>query len=204
LAEGVSRQTGIAVAPIGNAKTPTPSAPTPSGPLRKDASKLSSPALSLEKRCSDIKGRRIAILGGDGMDAAQFKNVLATLQAEGAVPELIAAHAGVVTDSKGKPQKVNRAAPNAPSVVYDGVVVLGGESAAVLALSGLAIHFVNEAFLHGKPLAFFGDGSELMETARLPEADGTNGIVIDGDIASFIAAMKQHRFPTRNIAGVPA
>ncbi len=45
------------------------------------------------------------------MDATQFKSVLAALAAEEAVPELIAAHAGTVTDSKGKQQKVNRAAP---------------------------------------------------------------------------------------------
>jgi len=204
LAQAVSAQTGIAVAPIGNAKNPTPSAPTPSGPLRKDAKNLSSPVLSLDKPCDNIKGRRIAILGGEGMDAAQFKTVLTALQAEEAVPELIAAHAGVVKDSKGKLQKVNRAAPNAPSVVYDGVIVLGGDSAAALALSGLAIHFVNEAFRHGKPLAFFNEGSELMHAANLPKTDVTSGVVTDGKIASFIEAMKQHRFPLRDIAAVPA
>jgi catalase len=49
------------------------------------------------------------------------------LIAQEALVELIAAHAGIITDSTGKPQKVNRADPNAPSVIYDAVVVLGGE-----------------------------------------------------------------------------
>jgi len=204
LAQAVSVQTGIAIAPIGDAKNPTPSAPTPSGPLRKDAKDLASPALSMDKPCDNIIGRRIAVLGGEGMDAAQFKTVLTALQAEEAVVELIAAHAGTVADSKGKPQKVNRAAPNAPSVIYDGVIVLGGDSAAALAQSGLAIHFVNEAFRHGKPLAFFGEGTELMEAANLPDAEDGNGIVTGDDIDAFVEALLQHRFPRRVITGVPA
>ncbi|HEY8336893.1 MAG TPA: catalase [Tardiphaga sp.] len=204
LAQAVSAQTGIAIAPVGDAKNPTPSAPTPSGPLRKDAKDLASPALSMDKPCDSIKGRRIAVLGGDGMDAAQFKTVLTALQAEEAVVELIAAHAGTVADSKGKPQKVNRAAPNAPSVIYDGVIVLGGDSAAALAQSGLAIHFVNEAFRHGKPIAFLGEGTELMEVANLPDAEDGNGIVTGDDVTAFVEALLQHRFPRRAIDGVPA
>ena len=49
LAEMVSGATGIAVAPAGTPEAPTPSAPTPSGPLHKDAAKLRSPALSMDK-----------------------------------------------------------------------------------------------------------------------------------------------------------
>lgn len=84
--------------------------------------------------------------------------------------QLIAAHAGTITDSAGKPQKVNRAAPNAPSVVYDAAIVLGGASAAALAKSGLAIHFVNEAYRHGKPLAAIGNGVLLLQACALPAA----------------------------------
>lgn len=204
LAAAVSAQTGIEVAPIGNAHNPTPSAPTPSGPLREDAKDLASPILTLDKPCDDIKGRRIAILGGDGMDAEQFENVLAALQAEDAIPELIAAHAGTVTDSKGKPQKVNRAAPNAPSVVFDGVVVLGGASAKKHAAAGLSIHFINEAFRHGKPIAFFSEGIELLKATSLSEVSEGDGVAMDDNIASFIELLKQHRFPLRAIGNVPA
>ena len=148
LAQTVSARTGIQMAPVGNPKQPTPSAPTPSGPLRPEAKNLFSPALSQDKPGDTIKGRKIAILGGDGVDARQLKAVKDALMTEGAVVELIASHAGTVTDFGGKPQKVNRAAANAPSVIYDAVVVPGGASAAELAESGLAIHFINEAFRH--------------------------------------------------------
>ena len=101
LAEAVSAQTGIEIAPIGNPENPTPSAPTPSGPLRPEAKDLSSPALSQDKPSDTIKGRKIAVLGGDGVDAKQLGAVNNALMAQEALVELIAAHAGMITDSAG-------------------------------------------------------------------------------------------------------
>src|SRR5580704_9414702 len=207
LAEAVSAQTGIEIAPIGNPENPTPSAPTPSGPLRPEAKDLSSPALSQDKPGDTIKGRKIAILGGDGVDAKQLEAVKDALIAQEALVELIAAHAGMITDSAGKPQKVNRAAPNSPSVIYDAVVVPGGSSAAALAKSGLAVHFLNEAYRHGKPIAAISDGSLVLDACSLGEAKAQDGVIVgDGAnaIDGLIAALLQHRFPRRLIAGVPA
>jgi catalase len=207
LAEAVSTQTGIQIAPVGTPKNPTPSAPTPSGPLRPEAKDLSSPALSQDKPGDTIKGRKIAILGGDGVDAKQLEAVKDALMAQEALVELIAAHAGIITDSAGNPQKVNRAAPNAPSVIYDAVVVLGGSSAAALAKSGLAIHFLNEAYRHGKPIAAISDGALLLDACSLGEAKAQDGIIVGegtNAIDGLIAALLQHRFPRRLIAGVPA
>ena len=120
---------------------------------------------------------------------------------------MIAAHAGMITDSAGKPQKVNRAAPNAPSVIYDAVIVPAGSSAAGLAKSGLAIHFLNEAYRHGKPIAAIGDGSLLLEACSLADAQPQDGVIV-GEAATaidgLIAALLQHRFPRRLITGVPA
>ena len=129
------------------------------------------------------------------------------MTAREALVELIAAHAGTITDWPGKAQKVNRAAPNAPSVIYDAVVVLGGSSAAMLAKSGLAIHFLNEAYRHGKPIAAIGDGSLLMEACSLGEVKAQDGVIVGKDanaIDDLISALLQHRFPRRFIASVPA
>ena len=207
LAQAVSAQTGIKVGPIGTPENPTPSAPTPSGPLRPQAKDLSSPALSQDKPGDTIKGRKIAILGGDGVDAKQLEAVKHALMAKEALVELIAAHAGTITDSSGEAQKVNRAAPNAPSVIYDAVVIPGGASAAALAKSGLAIHFLNEAYRHGKPIAAIGDGLLLLDVCTLGEVKAQDGVIVGKDadaIDDLIAALLQHRFPRRHIAGVPA
>ena len=114
LAEAVSAQTGIKVAPVGTPGKPTPSAPTPSGPLRPQAKGLSSPALSQDKPGVTVKGRKIAILAGEGVDAKQLKAVTQALTTEGAVFELIAAHAGTIAEfggqaSKGQPRRSKRA-----------------------------------------------------------------------------------------------
>ena len=207
LAAAVSAQTGIEIAPVGTPENPTPSAPTPSGPLRPEAKDLSSPALSQDKPGDTMRGRKIAILGGDGIDAKQLKAVTDALVAQEALVELIAAHAGMIADSEGNPQKVNRAAPNAPSVIYDAAVVLGGSSAGALAKSGLAIHFLNEAYRHGKPIAAIGDGSLVLGACSLGDAKAQDGVIVGEDanvIHDLIAALLQHRFPRRRIAGVPA
>ncbi|MGI8839218.1 MAG: catalase [Caulobacteraceae bacterium] len=206
LAEAVSAQTGIAIAPVGTPANPTPSAPSPSGPLRPEAKNLVSPALSQDKPGDSIKGRKIAVLGGEGIDAAHLKAIQSAMAAAGALVELIAAHAGTVTDSAGKVQTVNRAAPNAPSVVYDAVIVPGGACAAALAKSGLAVHFVNEAYRHGKPIAAIGAGKALLDACAF-EVKAADGVIVGeakGAIDGLIAALKQHRFPRRPIAGVPA
>jgi catalase len=206
LAGAVSAQTGIKVAPVGTPKKPTPSAPTPSGPLRPEAKSLSSPALSQDRPGDTIKGRRIALLGGEGVDAKQLKAAKDALMGEKASFDLIAAHAGMITDSAGKPQKVNRAAPNAPSVIYDAVIVLGGASASALAESGLAIHFICEAYRHGKPIAASGDGELLLHACSLGDRPAEEAVFAgDGTepITALISALRQHRFPRRPIAGVP-
>ena len=209
LAQKVSAQTGIAVAPMGTPEAPTPSAPDPAGPLRPQAKDITSPTLSLDKPALLIKGRRIALLAGDGVDADQLKEIKEALLAQGCVVELIAAHAGVITDSDGKAQKVNRAAPNAPSVIYDGAVVLGGDSAGALSKSGLAIHFVNETFRHGKPIAFIANGNLVMKAAKFPKVGAQDGVITangddDDAIEAFVQALHQHRFPSRSIDSVPA
>src|SRR6202045_3177205 len=87
LAKAVSAQTGIKLAPVGTREKPTPSAPSPSGPLRPQTKNLSSPALSQDKPGNTIKGRKIAMLGGDGVDANQLTAVKDSLTAREAVVE---------------------------------------------------------------------------------------------------------------------
>ena len=207
LAEAVSVQTGIKIAPVGTAENPTPSAPSPSGPLRAGAKELLSPALSQDRLGDTIKGRKVALLGGDGIDGKQLTAAQNTLLAKGAIPELIADHAGTILDFDGKAHKVDRAAVNAPSVVYDAVIILGGQAASELAKSGIAIHFINESYRHGKPIAAIGEGVLLLRACSLPDAQVDDGVISgenDDVIGGLIEALLHHRFPRRVISGVPA
>lgn len=208
LAQGVSSRTGIPIDPVGDAKNPTPSAPTPSGPLNPKAKKLRSPALSMDKPVPTAKGAKIALLGGEGSDAKQLKAVQLQLAAAGVLGEFIASHAGTVEDSVGGEVKVNRAAPNAPSVIYDGAIVLGGASAIALASSGLAIHFINEAYRHGKPVGFIGEGRKLLEACDIGGEGGADIGIFVGEAKavadSVTSALLRPRFYSRDIEAVPA
>ncbi|MEA2908485.1 MAG: C-terminal domain found in long catalase [Bradyrhizobium sp.] len=141
----VSGATGIAVAPAGSPEAPTPSAPTPSGPLHQDAAKLKSPALSMDKAPPppSLIGRKMAVLLGDGVDAKEVQSALAAFAEARLVAETIGPHGGTVATS-GKPMKVNRAAPNAPSVGLRRRLVPAGVGAA-LAAQPLAQRFVHES-----------------------------------------------------------
>ncbi len=207
LAAEVGRQTGIVVARIGTAAKPTPSAPSPSGPLRPEAKMLISAALSQDVPTDasgpsgTIRGRKVALLGGDGIDATHLALVRRALAAEGARVELVAPRGGMVTDSSGATQVVDRAQPNAPSVIYDAVIIAGGSAAE---LAGPAVHFVNEAYRHGKPIAALGDGKTLLDDTAVEVDDGV--IVGDGPdtLTRFVDALKRHRFPRRATEEVPA
>ena len=205
LAQIVSIQTGIKMEPAGDRENPTPSAPSPSGPLR-ESDPPSSPALSMDKPVDVLAGRRVALLAGDGVDVTQLLATGKALAALRIIPEIIAARAGYIQASDDSRHKVRRAAPNAPSVIYDGVVVLGGESAEALSLSDLAADFVREAYQHGKPILALGEGSELLDAAGLV-ADEAVGVITGNDagagLDSFVAALQHHRFPARFKEGAP-
>jgi len=195
LAKMVSEATGIAVAPAGTREAPTPSAPTPAGPL-KDASKLRSPALSMDKPPPTIKGRKIAVLVGDGVDTDEVEAMLEDLAAAELLGETIGPRAGTVAASGG-PMKVSRAAPNAPSVVYDAVLVPSGIGKA-LAVQPMAQRFVHEAWRHGKPVAVATDAKAFLEAAGVPVPD--KGITVgdaSGLASQLIRDLGNHRFPRR-------
>ncbi len=173
----------------------------------------SSPALSMDKPATSIKGRKVGILVADGVNGAQVKAVKAKLESEGAHAHVIARLPGTVDGADGNSVAVDKPAPNAPSVFYDAVFIPGGAaSAKTLSSFGPAIHFVNEAFAHGKPIAAFGDGVTFLNATHAggaSESGPSHGVVVssDGDasgINELIEAMKQHRFFNRAKDMVPA
>ncbi|MGE0423756.1 MAG: catalase [Reyranellaceae bacterium] len=197
LATVVSAATGIAAQPAGTPENPTPSAPTPSGPLKRDSVNLSSPALSMDKPAPTVKGRKVGVLISYGAEAAELAALVDALAACGIVAELIAQTAGLFTDSKGKSIKVNRAAPNAPSVFYDAVAV-PSEVGSALAESSLAMRFLAEAYRHGKPIAVATQSRDIVKACRFESENGV--FVVDpAKLAETLtAALTHHRFHDRH------
>jgi catalase len=113
---------------------------------------------------------------------------------------------------------------NTASVLYDAVYVVGGaHSVSTLKNEAKAIHFINEAYLHCKPIAATGEGVDLLAASQLgavgavdTKADGSKVTSEEGVVtgrsasaarvaAEFIKAIGHHRFWSReNKPAVPA
>jgi catalase len=168
-----------------------------------------SAALSLDKPSDHIRGRKIAVLAADGVDGGPLKKAMTHLKSLGAIVEVIAKVAGTIKAADGSEIKVDRAAPNAPSVVYDAVLIPSGKAnTASLLKLGLAVHFVTEAYAHAKPIAAIGDGIEVLKKAQV-DADAKQGVIagdkdLDATMESFVQALMKHRFFERPIEMIPA
>ncbi|WP_280227739.1 catalase [Nocardia farcinica] len=182
-----------------------------------------SPALSQAHTAKDsIATRQVAVLAADGVDAAGVRALRSALTERGAIVEVIASHGGMVhaDGGDGDTLPVDRTLMTVASVLYDGVVVAGGQNGVeTLTRNGEAVHFVLEAFKHAKPVAAFGAGVSLLriagilDAARVHEADPTTGVITtdthgDGLDERFVAdlarALANHRTWQRATSAIPA
>ena len=149
------------------------------------------------------KGRVIAILAGDGVDAADVAAMQKALLDAGALKvEVVGTHLGTLTAADGTEIPAPKSVLTAESVMYDAVYVPSGAgSAEALQGNADAIHFVQEAFKHYKPVAASGEGAQVFETAAINAGDP--GVVVadaGGAIDAFLAAIGKHRFWDRERA----
>jgi catalase len=178
-----------------------------------------SPNVSQERSERNVKNtirtRKIAILAANGYDHKDVSHVREALEAGGAKVHIISKHQGMLKSSSGEELEVDKSFITTASVLYDAVYIPGGkENAKALKMQGDAIHFINEAFRHCKPLGATGEGVGLLETANLPDiqfasqesadkvipAISDKGVVTAVNKAdmssfndSFIAAIAKHR-----------
>jgi catalase len=162
-----------------------------------------SPALSLLARpgTTGIATRRVAILVGDGVDAAGINTIYAALLGAGAVPRLVGVQLGRRTAADGSSFDVEISLEAGPSVLYDAVVVPDGADKGRLAVAGQTAEFLRDQYRHCKPILAWGSGAQLLKAARLPDTlpDGSAdpGLVSAGTaqegLAAFVEALASHR-----------
>jgi catalase len=184
-----------------------------------------SAALSMANTVKDsIKTRRVAILAADGVGDTELSTLQQALTAAGAQAKIIAPRLGSLKSANGAEVNIDFSLLTAGSVLFDAVYVPGGErSIETLKGEAKALHFVNEAYKHCKPIAATGAGIELLRASYLgtetisEPGDGAHQIVADeglilgrdaqvGNIAAeFIHAIAQHRHWSRELKDqVPA
>ncbi|MFY8103178.1 MAG: catalase [Ramlibacter sp.] len=162
---------------------------------------------------SGIATRRIAILVAAGVEIGAMRVLQQSLHDLGAVTRVVASHLGVVSTSSGQQLPVDHSVACAPSVLFDAVMVpAGAASAQALAAQGDSVHFVLEAFRHGKALCLIGESVRLLQGAGEQAASAQGVVIGPNDPAArlqmaqdFIQAIARHRHWDRaGLEGVPA
>jgi catalase len=187
--------------------------PLPRVSGRKPPELDSSPALSLMARpgTTGIRTRRIAILVAEGVDAAMASDIHRRLAAEGAVPRFVGVRLGKVYGLKKAALPVEVTLEAMPSVLFDALVIPGGQSASkTLATVGQALDFVKDQYRHCKSILALGTGADLVENAgiptRLKNGDPDPGLIVARDakdneasLEAFIEALTGQRAFAREL-----
>jgi catalase len=139
----------------------------------------------------------------DGVDGGAAMEIHDALAAQDSVPRFVGIKLGQAESSSGGGDiEVEVSMEAMPSVLWDGVVVPDG-CAEALSQSGHALEFLKDQYRHCKTILLLGDAETLLEKAGIPEdlvsGDADPGLLrhgagdVDDAVASFIAALSQHR-----------
>ncbi len=202
LASGVADGLGIPL------PEPQPMALEELGMAAVESEVEASAGLSLFARPGSMKaaGRRVALLAADGIDGDALREVQRQLVDAGAVPRVVGARLGRVLCSEGQPCEIEATIEAMPSVLWDAVVLPGGDGAiAALATNSDVQDFVKEQYKHGKPLLVTGRaGLDLLRAAGVRLSSAEEGsdpaLVVSGSkatdgVSKFIAVLgKQRQF----------
>ena len=174
-------------------------------PDLKKPSIAKSAALSMAGyKLESIATRKIAVLAAHGFENKSLQACKKILLAQNAVVEMIAPELGDIIASDGSAMQADRSFLTTASVLYDAVYVAGGiNCAATLQDCPDAIHFLNEAYKHCKPIAFEVSALQVLESTyfskKIPQDETMEsalreGVVINGDVKIFVEIIKKHRF----------
>ncbi|WP_333893399.1 catalase HPII [Atlantibacter subterraneus] len=172
--------------------------------LKKDAS------LSLYAVPSGtIKGRVVAILLNEQVNAADLLAVIQGLKREGVHCKLLYSRMGEVTADDGSQITVMGTFEGAPSLTVDAVIVPGGAVSGLLN-RGDARYYLLEAYKHLKPITLLGDARQFKSVLGV-DAQGEEGVIEADDaqgnaVDTLIALLHKHRVwsRTNKIPTIPA
>ncbi len=172
--------------------------PKPARAARPVNTKLSpSPALSmLKKPVNSFTGRKLGILAADGADAAVFDALVAAVEKEKGVCEVVAPKICGVILSNGTKVAAKQKIDGGPSVLFDAVAILASKDGAkLLAGDSCAKDFVNDAFAHCKFIGYSSEAALVFEKAGLAKDldEACIKLATKADAMSFVKACRALR-----------
>ncbi|EEH8495132.1 catalase HPII [Salmonella enterica] len=200
LAQGVAHNLGFALT---HEQTQIAPPPDVNG-LKKD------PALSLYAvPDGDVKGRVVAILLNDKVNAADLLTILQALKAKGVHAKLLYSRMGEVTADDGSTLTIAATFAGAPSLTVDAVIVPCGNIADIESC-GDARYYLLEAYKHLKPIALAGDARRFKALLNI-DSQGEEGLVEADNVDhhfmdTLLTLMAAHRVWSRagKINAIPA
>ena len=209
LAEKVAKGLGL--------KVPQPEKPLNQGvganPNPKQESVIKKPSIKSSSALSmidnpnnsdTIKTRQIAFLCSEGFDEDSVMTMKTALEKEGAVVKIIAPHLGFINSNQKKEIEVDQSFLIAASVLYDAVFVPRNKNDFEDS-NNEAIDFINEAYLHCKPIAIADEKQSVISKTKIDfkeNKNSENGIILTSELGkntttAFIKAIGKHRFWNR-------
>jgi catalase len=207
IAEGIGVKTPVKVELPLNRQLPADAKPSDYQPKSAAGADVA-PSLALSILANPVpitQTLKVAVLVADGFDAKAVQANAKTLLAVGAMPKIVAPFGGTVKGDDGSEMPVDFALPATGSVLFDALVVPGGDnSLKTLAADARAKAFVIETYKHFK---FIGTGDDAAGQfvfdaikSAVPKADeskvmdGANGVVAikkgKGDFTETLALMR--------------
>ncbi|MFW3897697.1 catalase HPII [Pseudomonas bharatica] len=184
---------------------PAPKAGTVDVP---EPSLKASPALSQMNHLGEsIKGRKVALLVADGVDAGLADKLTKALEAESVQIKVLGPTSAPVKTADGKTLPVDASMEGMPSIAFDAVWVAGGKAVIdALQGDGVAVHYILEAYKHLKPVAGHAEAKAWFDSLNLKE---DSGLLAGNDakvIKAFTQAIGKHRVWEREAAAkaIPA
>ncbi|MFC5589888.1 catalase [Sporosarcina soli] len=161
-----------------------------------------SPALSQETTAKLPDTRKVAVLLGEQFDGNELESIVTACLDAGMVVDIVSDKFGIIHAENGLAIEVDETFLTVHSVLYDAVLVVGGEVDNPTKFKKDIINFVNEAFQHYKPIGVASTGVSFFDAS---DAEVGSGIVMADESNNFnndfIAAVAAHRHWDRNIYG---
>jgi len=129
----------------------------------------SAPSLSMvTANVFPVDARVVQILAADGADLAGIRLLQEALFAVGATAHVIAPHKGAIKGAGRRADEltVDRSYHTASSAEGDAIVIAHGTAAIT---DPAIITFIQSAYRHCKPVAAWGDGTEMLASAGIAE-----------------------------------
>ncbi|WP_339149073.1 MULTISPECIES: catalase [unclassified Sutcliffiella] len=171
-----------------------------------------SPAVSQANTIMGARTRKVAILAFDGFALNELQQVQAALQTAGIHVDIISKNLGMIQSANNQEVEVNKNYATSGAIMYDAVYIAGGQqSVDNLMMHKEAKNFINDAFVHAKPIGATNEAVDLLavtdiKNITLADKESKGAVSADmgivtarnmNDLAgfteAFVSAIAQHR-----------